>query len=145
MTSFPKHTIAAVIIVALTGCAHPLSDPHQHRPAAESSPAVASPLADESGERMAMMDTHMQSMREMHDRFARARTPDERSALMAEHDKLMHESMAMMDGMGSGAPGSGAAPGDKQAHHQMMEKRMEMMRSMMKMMMDRLPPVTGKH
>ncbi|MBA2721459.1 MAG: hypothetical protein H0W48_01280 [Methylibium sp.] len=86
------------------------------------------------------MDTHMKSMREMHDRFERARTPDERSALMAERDKLMHESMTMMDGMGPDAIGSGTAPGDKQTHYRMMEKRMEMMQSMMKMMMDRLPP-----
>lgn len=145
MTSFPKYIIAAVVIIALTGCAHPLSDPHQHRPAAESSPAIASPLTAESGERMAMMDAHIKSMREMHDRFERARTPDERSALMAEHDKLMHESMAMMDGMGPNALGSGTAPGDKQMHHRMMEKRMEMMQSMMKMMMDRLPPAPTKH
>lgn len=145
MTSLAKYTIAAVITIALTSCAHPISGPRVHRPAADSSPAVASPAAAGTDERVAMMDTHMKSMREMHDRFERARTPDERSALMAEHDKLMHESMAMMEGMGPDALGSGTTPDDQHMHHRMMEKRMEMMQSMMKMMMDRLPPVPAKH
>ena len=48
------------------------------------------------GERMAMMDTHMKSMREMHDKMSRARTPQEREALMADQMKMMQEGMGMM-------------------------------------------------
>ena len=88
---------------------------------------------------MASMDAHMKAMREMHDRMSRARTPEERSALMPEHMKLMQEGMAMMGGMGP----MGGQGMDPAAHQQMMEKRMEMMQSMMQMMMDRMgPPAT---
>jgi hypothetical protein len=83
-------------------------------------------------DRMAMMDTHMKAMREMHEKMAKARTPEERQALMAEHRKLMHEGMGMMGGMrGMGGTGGMGGP-------QMMEKRMDMMESMMQMMMDRM-------
>lgn len=56
-------------------------------------------------DRMAMMDAQMSKMREMHEKMARAGTPQERQALMAEHMKLMQEGMAMMGGMGPGAMG----------------------------------------
>ena len=90
------------------------------------------------------------AMRAMHDKMSRARTPEERNALMAEHQKLMQEGMGMMGGMGPGGmggmmgPGAGPAPADPAARQQWMEKRMEMMQSMMQMMMDRLPPPPAK-
>jgi hypothetical protein len=97
---------------------------------------------------MARMDEHMKGMRGMHDRMMRAKTPDERNALMAEHMKLMQDGMAMMGGMGgmSGMQGSGpgSTAGDPAARQQMLEKRMEMMQSMMQMMMDRMPPAATK-
>ncbi len=96
-------------------------------------PGATAPAAG-MAERMATMDAHMKSMREMHDRMTRARTPEERQALMAEHMKLMQEGMSMMGGM---APGK--APANAVARQQMMEKRMDMMQSMMQMMMDRMP------
>jgi hypothetical protein len=106
---------------------------------------------------MAMMDTHMTKMREMHEKMSRAGTPQERQALMADHMKLMQEGMAMMGGMGPGGmggkggmgiggmgavgpAGAASAPMDMATRHQMMEKRMEMMQSMMQMMMDRMGP-----
>ena len=52
---------------------------------------------------MAQMDERMLAMREMHEKMKRARTPDEKSALMAEHVKLMQDGMAMMGGMGPGS------------------------------------------
>ena len=100
---------------------------------------------------MAQMDERMLAMREMHEKMKRARTPDEKSALMAEHMKLMQDGMAMMGGMGPGSTmGKGGmndkAPmsGDMAMHGQMMEKRMEMMQSMMQMMMDRMPQSPAK-
>jgi hypothetical protein len=137
MNSLRKISLAAALIATLSACA-----PMTPAPAAGGMPGMASPPAAMTG-RMAMMDTHMKSMREMHDKMARARTPEERNALMAEHMKLMQDGMAMMGGMGPGGMrgmgGMGAMSGDMASHQQMMEKRMEMMQSMMQMMMDRMP------
>jgi hypothetical protein len=75
-----------------------------------------------------------------------ARTPEERSKLMAEQMKLMQGGMDMMGGMGMGGMrgmgpmGAASAPMDMTTRQQMMEQRMEMMQSMMQMMMDRTAP-----
>ena len=104
-----------------------------------------------AGGPMAHMDEHMKAMREMHEKMKRARTPEEKSALMAEHMKLMQDGMAMMGGMGPAATGGMdgmkdkmPVSGDMTVHRQMMEKRMEMMQSMMQMMMDRMPQPAAK-
>ena len=97
-------------------------------------------------DQMAKMDAQMKTMQGMHEKMMSAKTPEERSKLMAEHMKAMQEGMAMMggmsgDGMGDmkGMPGMPDVRGDIGARQQMMEKRMEMMQTMMKMMMDRMP------
>ncbi|MDP3354620.1 MAG: hypothetical protein Q8M51_01995 [Polaromonas sp.] len=97
---------------------------------------------------LAHMDTQIKSMQALHDKMMSAKTPDERSKLMAEHMKTMQDGMAMMGGM-SGAgmgdmKGMQGMTGDMGARHQMMEKRMEMMQTMMKMMMDRMPATPAK-
>jgi hypothetical protein len=73
-----------------------------------------------------------------------AKAPEEKKALMAEHMKTMQEGMkmmGMMDGVGTAdMPGQKPMPGNMGQHHQMMEKRMEMMEAMMQMMMDQMPP-----
>ena len=101
-----------------------------------------------AGGPMAHMDEHMKAMREMHEKMERARTPEEKSALMAEHMKLMQDGMAMMDGMGpaakDGMKDKGPMSGDMAMRGQTMEKRMEMMQSMMQMMMDRMPQPSAK-
>ena len=106
---------------------------------------------------MSKMDAQMKKMRDMHEKMAAAKTPEDRNKLMAEHMKTMQDGMQMMGGMSSpgmggsgsgmgdmkGMPGMGAnsgTPGDMAARQQMMEKHMEMMQSMMQMMMDRMPP-----
>jgi hypothetical protein len=107
--------------------------------------AAAAPPAN--AERMAAMDAHMKSMHEMHDKLSRARTPEERQALMAEHMKLMQGGMAMMDGMHGGTRMGGMqgmGPADMPGRMQMMEKHMEMMNSMMQMMMDQMAPPPAK-
>ncbi len=109
-----------------------------------------------SGAPMARMDEQMKTMQAMHDKMMQAKTPEQRSALMAQHMTVMQDSMAMMGGMGGMAPGAmmgkggmggmqrmpgnGPVDGDMGMHDQMMAKRMQMMQSMMQMMMDRMPP-----
>ncbi len=78
----------------------------------------------------------------MHKRLMAAKTPEERSALMAEHMKTMQDGMTMMNGMPTG--GMQSSKGGMAMHHQMMEKRMEMMGASMQMMLDRLPPAPAK-
>ena len=92
---------------------------------------------------MGKMDAQMKAMHAMHAKMMRAKTPEERSALMAEHMNVMRKGMAMMNdtskpGMGTG-PMAMQGASDMEGHHEMMEKRMAMMASMMQMMMDRLP------
>jgi hypothetical protein len=100
---------------------------------------------------MPAMQDRMRAMREMHDKMAQAKTPEERQALMADHMKAMQGGMQMMSGMG----GMGSAtcmrgpqgqPADMGKCQQLMEQRMDMMQMMMEMMMQRMPatPPAGK-
>ena len=88
--------------------------------------------AGETAKRASMMDDQMMRMQEMHEKMMAAKTPAERAALMKDHMKAMRDGMAMMDNMKDmpGKDGMGMS-------HEMMEKRMDMMEMMMKMMMDR--------
>lgn len=128
--------VAAAATLGLAGCAQTPFDHAAHHPVAAPMPMAG------TGGTMAHMDEHMKAMREMHDKMMRAKTPEERNALMAEHRKLMQEGMAMMGGMGPG--GMDAMGGDMATHQKMMEKRMEMMQSMMPMMMDCMPQAPAK-
>ena len=105
--------------------------------------ASASPMA--MPDQMGKMDAQMKTMQAMHDKMMAAKTPEERSKLMADHMKSMQDGMAMMEGMsGGGMKGMQGIGGDMAARHQTMEKRMEMMQTMMKMMMDRMPAAPMK-
>ena len=119
-----------------------------HHPKAAASAAKAPKAAPgnvAAKESMAKMDDKMKAMREMHEKMMNAKTPEERKGLMAEHMKSMQGGMSMMGGMAGAGKDSmkGGMPSDMATHHQMMEKRMEMMEVMMQMMMDRLPPPTA--
>jgi hypothetical protein len=137
LRTFTVTIVAAAATWGLAGCAQTPLDHAAHHP-----DAAAMPMAGPGGA-MTHMDAHMKAMREMHDKMMRAKTPEERNALMAEHRKLMQEGMDMMGGMG-GMQGKGPMAGDMATRHQMMEKRMEMMQSMMQMMMDRMPQAPTK-
>ncbi|WP_394755444.1 hypothetical protein [Rhodoferax sp.] len=104
---------------------------------------AASAAAPASAEKMAAMDGKMKAMNEMHQKMMNAKTPEEKKALMAEHMKTMQEGMKTMGMMGGAGMADMQAkkpmPGNMGQHHQMMEKRMAMMESMMQMMMDRMP------
>lgn len=134
MNPLRKISLATALVATLGACAQTPT-----APATGGMPGMGTPPAA-MAERMSKMDAHMKAMSEMHDKMTRARTPEERSALMADHMKLMQDGMAMMGGMGPGGMrGMGGMGGDMAGHQQMMEKRMEMMQSMMQMMMDRMP------
>jgi hypothetical protein len=123
----------------------------QHHPVESAKKSAKAPMAKPMlQEKMAAMDSNMAMMRAMHARMEAAKTPEERKALMADHRKAMQDGMNMigsMDAMGGMKDMGGMAPGankggmsmDMMGHHRMMEKRMDMMTSMMQMLMDRLP------
>ena len=111
-----------------------------HHPAGAASAPTGKAMPGMSSADTARMDTQMKAMRQMHDKMAAAKTPEERNALMADHMKTMQDGMTMMNGMAPGGMGGmGGMKGEMGMRHQSMEKRMEMMQSMMQMMMDRMP------
>lgn len=123
--------VALTAAIALTACN---TAPTMMPMSSASANSIAPP------DQTARMDAQIKTMQTMHEKMMSAKTPEERSKLMAEHMKTMQDGVAMMDGIG----GMKGMPGDMSAHPQMMEKRMEMMQSMMKMMMDRMPAAPGK-
>ena len=134
-----RHTILAISIAAtsLGAWAQTDSQHTQHH-------ASAAALKADNAEKMAAMDSKMKAMHQVHKEMVSAKTPEEKSALMAKHMQAMQEGMQALDMMG--ADGMGPMKGEKhfprnsKEREQMMQKRMEMMESMMQMMMDRMPP-----
>ena len=114
-------------------------DQHKaHHPAGSASAAATKPMPGKTTPEMARMANQMKAMQEMHDKMMAAKTPEQRSALMAEHMKTMQEGMVMMKGMG-GMAGPKSPPDTMTERQTMMEQRMDMMQTMMEMMVDRLP------
>jgi hypothetical protein len=105
----------------------PAKHDEHHTVATAPKKAPAKP-ADQS----AKPDVQLQTMRDMHEKMMNAKTPDERKALMAEHVKIMQDSMSMMNSMA----GTGTTSA-KTMSPQAMQKQMDMMKMMMQMMMDR--------
>jgi hypothetical protein len=151
MTTFRHTVLSMAIAVASFGALAQADAGHaQHHPA-DATPKTPKAAAVKSKsmakESTAAMDSQMKTMRAMHEKMMAVKTPEERMALMADHMRAMQEGMSTMsamgemmgmDGMGAGAKTKGMAM-DMMGHHQMMEKRMQMMTIMMQMMMDRLP------
>jgi hypothetical protein len=125
---------ALVATISLTACK---TAPMMPMGGASASPGIA------AHDHMAMMDAQMKTMQGMHDKLMAAKTPEERSKLMAEHMKTMQDGMKMMGDM-KGMQGMQGMTGGMGARHQMMEKRMDMMHSMMQMMMDQMPAAPAK-
>ena len=141
-----RHTVLAIAIAASSfGAFSQTAAEHtQHHPAeptkkASKASTVKPPsMAKES---RAAMDSQMKTMREMHEKMMAAKTPEERSAIMAENMKAMQSGMSMMRDAGMmGMPMKDGMPMMEGMHmqHQMMQKRMEMMTNMMQMMMDQM-------
>ena len=145
MTTFRFIPLALAISVAgtLMACNTAPSMPMPMAMAA--TPSTASP------DHLAHLDAQTKAMQAMHEKMMSAKTPEERNALMAEHMKSMQDGMKMMEGMAkpgmagmAGMQGMGGMSADMRAHHAMMEKRMTMMQTMMKMMMDRMPATPAR-
>lgn len=86
--------IGASLILA--GCAAgPKAEDHAaHHPPGAANAAPGMPASPSPTQ----MDSMMKSMQEMHQKMMAAKTPEERTALMQEHMKMMHGCMAMMGG-----------------------------------------------
>ena len=122
-------------------------DQHKaHHPAGSASAAVTKPVSGKASPDTVRMANQTKAMQAMHDKMMAAKTPAERSALMAEHMKSMQEGMDMMKGMGGmGGMGGTKSPATNMPERQtMMEQRMDMMQTMMEMMVDRLPQTPAK-
>jgi hypothetical protein len=97
---------------------------------------------------MSQMDGHMKRMQALHEQMASALTPADRQRLMDEQRREMQQGMAMMQAMphggsmmgggGMGAMGQKGKSADQKTQMQMMEKRMDVMQTMMQVMMDQL-------
>ena len=145
MIHIRKTLIGICVATASMGVLAQGAEEHkEHHPegAAPATAAKKAPGQSIGPEKMAAMDQRMKDMQAMHEKMMSAKTPEERQALMAEHMKMMQDSMAMMKQMGGmskmGGMQGGKGMGGMSERHQMMEKRMEMMESMMQMMMDRM-------
>lgn len=137
-------SIAIAISVLGTSAWSAPNDQHTgHHPDGSTSASTSKQVPASKGPSMAKMDAQTQAMRDMHEKMMAAKTPEERGALMAEHMKTMQDGMAMMNQTPT-TGGMKSMKGDMAMHHQMMEKRMEMMGASMQMMMDRLPPAPAK-
>jgi hypothetical protein len=126
--------VASALALSMAASAQSPQDHAAHHPDAASVPQARAKVAPagSAASSPGQIDAQMKSMREMHDKLMAAKTPAERQALMAEHMKVMQDGMAMMGRMKGGKPGHGMS-----MHHEMMDKRMDMMEMMMQMMMDR--------
>ena len=109
-------------------------------------PAPRAMCCMDANAQMGQMDGHMKRMQALHEQMASATTPEDRQRLMSDQRREMHRGMAMMQakphdgsrmgGAGAGAMGQKGGPADQKTQMQMMEKRMDMMQTMMQVMMD---------
>ena len=149
MSQFSRALVVMTLAAAAAGAPGLSSAQTPQKPPGSSAAAMKG-----NAEHMAAMDAQMKAMREMHEKMVNAKTPEERNALMADHMKTLQGGMAtmnMMGGAGMGAMGAMGAmqggkpmPGDMNQRQQMMEKRMDMMQSMLQMMVDRMPAAPAK-
>lgn len=145
--------IGLCVAAASMGALSQNVDEHKdHHTKGTTSPAAATKKSiakSVNADKLASMDKQMKDMRAMHEKMASAKTPEERQTLMAEHTKMMKEGMGMMKQMG-GMSGMGDIQGGKGMsgnmadRQQMMEKRMDMMESLMQMMIDCTPSTPTK-
>jgi hypothetical protein len=125
--------IAAVIAAGIASGQDSASNPAK--------PGAQPACCMDSKAQMGQMDAHMKQMQALHEKVASATTAEERQRIMDEQRQEMQQGMAMMQPMQhGGSPGSGAGmkmmdhngkPADQAARMQMMEKRMDMMQTMM--------------
>jgi len=115
--------------------------------------AAATPQKPQAAQRNAAVDAQIAHLRALHERLSRAKTPQERQALMAEQVKVMQESMTMMrsmhagqgqGGMGGGmGMGQGGMPEHMGMNRDLMVQHMELMQEMMQTMVDHMGMMGG--
>jgi hypothetical protein len=152
--------ITFLIVFTLTSTIVWSDDEYNHK--AHHPEAVSTTHNLTTKDTMMKMDSQLKSMREMHEKIMKTKTPEERKALMAEHLKIMQSGLSMMDAMSQEddmpmmncmskhadhkdkmadmKDPMKCGMGDMATHHNMMKKRMQMMEAMMQMMMDRMAP-----
>jgi hypothetical protein len=126
----------AMATFAVNGFAADPADHEAHHPDATPSKAAPKKAPAPSAKQTDKMDSQMKAMREMHEKMMNAKTPEERQALMADHMKMMKDGMSMMNGMMGGGMMGGSST--KTPSPEMMQKEIDMMKTMMQMMMDRM-------
>lgn len=148
MSSFSKFVavLVAASVPMMVNAQQSIPPDHSRHYASPPPKTAPSSKATADSEMMASMDKQMNLMQEMHQKMVAAKTDTQRQALMAEHVAVMQDSMSMMKKMASMAGGNSPADassdsGDRQ---KFMDKRMEMMQSVMQMMVDCLPTTTSK-
>lgn len=133
-------TVASVFAVGVS------SARDSEAPAA--TPAAQAMCCMDSSAHMGQMDAHMKRMQALREQRASATTPEDRQRLIDDQRREMQQGMAMMQAMphggsmmggaGMGTMGQKGTPADQKTQMQMMEKRMDMMQTMMQVMMDQL-------
>ena len=108
--------LAIAAIGAPTWAAQDDQHPAVHHPAGAASAPASKAMPGKVRTDMARMDSQMKAMQEMHDKMMAAKTPEDRTALMADHMKTMRDGMTMMSGLSPG--GMGSMKGDMAGHHQ---------------------------
>jgi hypothetical protein len=127
--------LAAVLLAPLGGSAAGSARAEEH--GAHPLAVAASAPTPAPGAAM-QTPPELSAMREMRDKMAAARSPDERQALMAEHMKAMQDGLQMMKRTNS-TPAPVTMGADMAKHHEMMMGRMDMMQTLTEMVMQRLP------
>jgi uncharacterized protein (DUF3084 family) len=114
-SKFAMASSTAIIVVAtaLAGCTITPPTAEQHRQHHPESTASQGRMGMAGSKGMMMSDADMKSMCQMHEQMMRAKTPEERKAIMAEHMKSMSPEM-------------------RQRHMEMMQSHMQMMQDYMK-------------
>ena len=93
-------------------------DQHKaHHPAGSASTTATKPVSAKASSDRAQMVSQTKAMQAMHDKMMAAKTPEERSALMAEHMKSMQEGMDMMKGIRHGRHGWHGRPQEPSDQH----------------------------
>ena len=146
----------------LVGCAQTSVGHDAHHPGVAAAVGMSPMPMGGAGASVAGMDEQLKTLQAMHNKMTHMKARQQRSAVMAEHMKVMHNSMAMMggrvgkigmDGMkdkpamaGSmqGMPGKVSMSVGMAAPAPMMDKRMQTMQSMKRLMMDPMPQAPGK-
>ena len=102
MTHFRLIPLAAALVAASTliACNTAPSMPMGSASAQGlGAPGQMNPMGQMGKMDMSKMDAQMKKMRDMHEKMAAAKTPEDRNKLMAEHMKTMQDGMQMMGGM----------------------------------------------